>query len=218
MDKSSKSKKSGSGSSGSSSRRSSLPIPPQEPSTPQSSSSSATASASTTTTTINSQNTTTNNNSNSTENPQITDELKYLMGYKEREEKFTNLLKENCGENKIFETECENYLTPLINRTGPTITAALAAHGALDQLDKLHDLLQQLLSLRQQNSHMRRYVRDLATLTELKKLQNQNQNLAQTQNQVNFNIYNNQMWFIFLFLTFAFFSLSLIRLDTSNTS
>lgn len=112
----------------------------------------------------------------------IPDALKYLLGYKDREKNFLKTMDENCNENSrpgtssetnksSDESECRSYITPLLNRSGSTVVAALATHDALDQLDKLYGLLHQLLSIHEQNNRMRRNVRDLETLYGLKKMQ-----------------------------------------------
>lgn len=67
--------------------------------------------------------------------------------------------------------ECENYISPLLKRSGPSITAALVTQGALDQLDKLHVILGQLLYMQEQNYKLRRNTRDIDTLIGLKKMQ-----------------------------------------------
>lgn len=69
--------------------------------------------------------------------------------------------------------ECDNYVLPLVNRTGPSISAALVTEGAIGQLDKLHGILEQLMHMQEQNYKLRRVKRDVDTLTGLKKLQKQ---------------------------------------------
>lgn len=69
--------------------------------------------------------------------------------------------------------ECDNYMMPLLKRTGPSISAALVTEGAIDQLDKLHGILEQLLHMQEQNYKLRRSTRDIETLHGLKKLQKQ---------------------------------------------
>lgn len=65
--------------------------------------------------------------------------------------------------------ECDDYIKPLLERTGPSISAALVTEGAIDQLDKLHGILEQLLDMQAQNYRLRRNTRDVETLIALKK-------------------------------------------------
>lgn len=67
--------------------------------------------------------------------------------------------------------ECDEYIQPLLARTGPSISAALVTEGAIDQLDKLHGILGQLLDMQAQNYRLRRSTRDVETLVELKRSQ-----------------------------------------------
>lgn len=139
-------------------RRSSLPVPPPEPTHKNFSLS----------------------YKESKESTQPPDAIKYLMDYKEREESFLKSMKENCSELNsdiksqsscdIKETECENYIRPLLNTTGPSVVAALATHDAFEQLNKLHSLLYQFLTVKEQNDRMRRKVRDVELIYGLKKL------------------------------------------------
>lgn len=78
--------------------------------------------------------------------------------------------------------ECDNYISPLVKRTGPSISAALVTEGAIDQLDKLHGILEQLLNMQEQNYKLRRATRDVETLNGLNKLHKQVRN-------TNINIY-----------------------------
>jgi hypothetical protein len=75
--------------------------------------------------------------------------------------------------NNVILNECTNYLSPLLNRTGPSVVAAISTKGALDQLDKLHHLVKQLLTLQEQNIRMQRCVRNVETMYALKTMQNQ---------------------------------------------
>lgn len=140
-------------------RRSSLPAPPPEPtsssstSNTQKSPSHAALSAS----------------------PSIPDAIKNLLEYKEREKQFLKSMHENCSEKvnegEGMETECESYINPLLNTTGPSVVAALGTHDAFEQLNKLHNMLFQFLSIKEQNDRMRRNARDLEMIYGLKKIQ-----------------------------------------------
>lgn len=119
---------------------------------------------------------------------ELTEPFKRIVGYKDREREYLNFLKNirmddsagavggipQCDSTEsmknLYAAECEDYVMPLINRTGPSVAAALATEGALDQLDKLHGLLHQLLSMQEQNSRMRRNVSNLEVLTGLKRM------------------------------------------------
>lgn len=70
-----------------------------------------------------------------------------------------------------FAAECNEYIQPLLARTGPSISAALVTEGAIDQLDKLHGILEQLLDMQAQNYRLRRATRDVETLVALKQSQ-----------------------------------------------
>lgn len=78
---------------------------------------------------------------------------------------------DDCDE--TLTEECDNYVMPLLNRTGPSISAALVTEGAIDQLDKLHGILEQLLHMQAQNYKLRRSTRDVETLNGLQKLEHQ---------------------------------------------
>lgn len=80
---------------------------------------------------------------------------------------------QNYSDSDILLDECDSYVSPLLKRSGPSITAALSTQGAIDQLDKLHVILGQLLIMQEQNYQIRRNTRDVDTLIGLKKLQRQ---------------------------------------------
>ena len=67
--------------------------------------------------------------------------------------------------------ECDSYILPLLKRSGPSISAALVTQGAVDQLDRLHNILEQLLNMQSQQYKLRRSTRDVETLYGLKKMQ-----------------------------------------------
>lgn len=112
-----------------------------------------------------------------------------LYGYKEREMAFLKSLNENiksfdsensssdanakaCEMNrKVCEDECHAYIQPLLSRTNDSITTLLATKDALDQLDSLHKIVKQLLSVQEQNYRMRRRLRTVETLSSLKAME-----------------------------------------------
>ncbi|XP_053698723.1 uncharacterized protein LOC128745668 [Sabethes cyaneus] len=65
-----------------------------------------------------------------------------------------------------------NDFLMLLNRTGPSVAAALSTKGALDQLDRLHDLIKQLLTLQEQTMRMHWQLKNVETLRKLKLMQN----------------------------------------------
>lgn len=67
--------------------------------------------------------------------------------------------------------ECDEFIKPLLTRTGPSISAALVTEGAIDQLNKLHGILEQLLDMQAQNYRLQRSTRDVETLIALKQSQ-----------------------------------------------
>uniref|UniRef100_A0A336N349 CSON005486 protein n=1 Tax=Culicoides sonorensis TaxID=179676 RepID=A0A336N349_CULSO len=79
---------------------------------------------------------------------------------------------ENVSPDQIAR-ECDEFLTPLISRTGPSVSVALSTKGALDQLDSLHKLVGQFLNLQEQNLRMTRATKSTNTLFGLKMIQNQ---------------------------------------------
>lgn len=115
-----------------------------------------------------------------------------LYGFKDRETSFYKTLGENI---KIFdneskngsdisrsadmssevkntcEEECREYITPLMNRTQGSISNLLAIKDSLDQLDSLHRIIQQLLTVQEQNYQMRKRLRTVKTLHVLKEME-----------------------------------------------
>ncbi|XP_062555963.1 uncharacterized protein LOC134220820 isoform X2 [Armigeres subalbatus] len=65
-----------------------------------------------------------------------------------------------------------NEFLMLLNRTGPSVAAALSTKGALDQLDRLHDLIKQLLTLQEQNMRMHWQLKNVEMIRKLKLMQN----------------------------------------------
>ena len=112
-----------------------------------------------------------------------------LYGYKEREMAFLKSLNENiksfdsensssdanaktCEMNrKVCEDECHAYIQPLLSRTNDSITTLLATKDALDQLDSLHKIVKQLLSVQEQNYRMRKRLKTVETLSSLKAME-----------------------------------------------
>lgn len=115
-----------------------------------------------------------------------------LYGFKDREASFFKTLNENI---KMFdsesksgsdtsrsadmssevktscEEECREYITPLMNRTQGSISNLLAIKDSLDQLDSLHRIIQQLLTVQEQNYQMRKRLRTVKTLHVLKEME-----------------------------------------------
>lgn len=133
-------------------------------------------------------------------NDQSDQSFKRIIGYKDRETAFLKTLKDTvdmeaqCNSEKkrkhstgsgpstaddssfsadMLNDECDKYLLPLIQRTGPSISAAISTAGAIDQLDKLHGILEHLLHMQEQNYRLRRSTRDVDTLTGLKRMHEQ---------------------------------------------
>lgn len=119
-----------------------------------------------------------------------------LYGYKDREASFFKALDENIkmfdeskigsgditqsaaemstetmGSKSVCEEECREYIMPLMNRTQGSITALLATKDSLDQLDSLHRIIQQLLTVQEQNYQMRKRLRTVKTLHVLKEME-----------------------------------------------
>lgn len=105
-----------------------------------------------------------------------------LYTYKEREMAFLRSLSENIkaydNENKDqsesdknnnkCEIECHSYMMPLLNRTNCAVSTALATKDSIDQLDKLYDLVKQLLTIQEQNFRMRKSIKTVEVLQNLK--------------------------------------------------
>lgn len=102
-----------------------------------------------------------------------------ISGFQQRQEAFLKTLSATVlvesgtdGNDGIdLAAECDEYIKPLLARTGPSISAALVTEGAIDQLDKLHGILEQLLDMQAQNYRLRRSTRDVDTLVALKQSQ-----------------------------------------------
>lgn len=74
--------------------------------------------------------------------------------------------------NKIScEDECYEYILPLMSRTQSSIAALLATKDSLDQLDNLHRIVKQLLSVQEQNHQIRKRLRTVKTLHALKSIE-----------------------------------------------
>lgn len=118
-----------------------------------------------------------------------TDPFRRLLTYGDRESQFLKLLCDSdtsSSLHRIFHAASEedpgagadaafdspNDFLMLLNRTGPSVAAALSTKGALDQLDRLHDLIEQLLSLQEQNMRMHLHLRTMETFRKQKLLQN----------------------------------------------
>lgn len=115
-----------------------------------------------------------------------------LYSFKDREASFYKALNENS---KLFDNECKSgndisrsadmssdvknsceeecreYITPLMNRTQGSISNLLAIRDSLDQLDSLHRIIQQLLTVQEQNYQMRKRLRTVKTLHVLKEME-----------------------------------------------
>lgn len=83
------------------------------------------------------------------------------------------MIVDEFGATDTLTEECDNYVLPLVKRTGPSISAALVTEGAIDQLDRLHGILEQLLHMQEQKYKMRRNTRDVEMLSGLQRLQKQ---------------------------------------------
>ncbi|KAL9693135.1 hypothetical protein quinque_012420 [Culex quinquefasciatus] len=118
-----------------------------------------------------------------------TDPFRRLFTYGDRESQFLKLLcdsdtssslhrmfhaasEEDPGAGADAAFDSPNDFLMLLNRTGPSVAAALSTKGALDQLDRLHDLIEQLLSLQEQNMRMHLHLRTMETFRKQKLLQN----------------------------------------------
>lgn len=120
------------------------------------------------------------------------DPFSSLYGFKDREAAFLKTLSESIktfdGENSLStdvstaemsnesnkkncEDECRNYISPLMCRTQDSITALLATKDSLDQLDNLHRIVRQLLTVQEQNYQIRKRLRTVKTLQALKSME-----------------------------------------------
>lgn len=71
----------------------------------------------------------------------------------------------------LCENECRDYIEPLMNRTQESISALLVTRDSLDQLDNLHRIVRQLLSVQEQNYLMKKRLRAVKTLQALKSME-----------------------------------------------
>lgn len=77
----------------------------------------------------------------------------------------------NDENKKSCEDECREFIHPLMSRTQESVSALLATKDSLDQLDNLHRIIKQLLSVQEQNYHMRKRLRTVKTLHALKSME-----------------------------------------------
>lgn len=117
----------------------------------------------------------------------LPDSIARLYTFKEREMLFLKSLNdtiksenqnsdiniENSDNSDLLATECYDYINPLLNRSGSSIAAALSTLGAVDQLDRLHNLMNQLLTLQEQNMRMQRAAKNLEAITAIKNMEQQ---------------------------------------------
>ncbi|XP_052867523.1 uncharacterized protein LOC128273569 [Anopheles cruzii] len=130
-----------------------------------------------------------------------TDPFKRLYTYREREAQFLRLLCDNepacrqtaaaaaaaaaaapavpAGEQQEKDAwlgadpgfESANDFLMLMNRAGPSVAAALSTKDAIDQLDRLHELIGQFLTVQEQNMRMAWQLKNVETLRKLKLMQ-----------------------------------------------
>lgn len=127
-----------------------------------------------------------------------TDPFKRLFTYKEREAKFLRFLCEESEPGatgrKVDSTDGQsvpsvmkeqtdgmggsepgfvsaNDFLMLLNRAGPSVAAALSTKDAIDQLDRLHELIGQFLTVQEQNMRMHWQLKNVETLRKLKLMQ-----------------------------------------------
>ncbi|XP_058059171.1 uncharacterized protein LOC131210008 [Anopheles bellator] len=125
-----------------------------------------------------------------------TDPFKRLYTYREREAQFLRLLCDNepagrrtaaaaaapsvpageqqekdawLGADPGFESATDFLM--LLNRAGPSVAAALLTKDAIDQLDRLHELIGQFLTVQEQNMRMAWQLKNVETLRKLKLMQ-----------------------------------------------
>lgn len=122
------------------------------------------------------------------------DPFSSLYGFKDREATFLKSLSESIKafdcensfsadvssaemsneENKrSCRDECRDFISPLLSRTQDSISALLATKDSLDQLDNLHRIVRQLLTVQEQNYQMRKRLRTVKTLHALKSMETQ---------------------------------------------
>jgi hypothetical protein len=77
----------------------------------------------------------------------------------------------NNNNNNMCEEECRDYIAPLMSRTQATISTLLATKESLDQLDNLHHIIHQLLTVQEQNYQMRKRLKTVKTLNALKEME-----------------------------------------------
>lgn len=121
------------------------------------------------------------------------DPFSSLYGFKDREAAFLKSLNESIKafdcENSVStdvsnaemsndahnkrscEDECRDFISPLMCRAQDSITALLATKDSLDQLDNLHRIVKQLLTVQEQNYQIRKRLRTVKTLQALKSME-----------------------------------------------
>lgn len=119
----------------------------------------------------------------------VNDPFSSLYDFKSRESSFLKSLNESIklfdNENsdasnaeipsdasrKNCEDECLEYLQPLLSRTQSSIAELLATRDSLDQLDSLHRIVRQLLSVQEQNYQIRKRLKTVKTIHALKSME-----------------------------------------------
>ncbi|KAG5671794.1 hypothetical protein PVAND_001970 [Polypedilum vanderplanki] len=69
------------------------------------------------------------------------------------------------------EEQCRDYLSPLMNRTQTSIVQLIQIKESLHQLDSLHQIVEQLLMVQEQNYQMRKRLKTVKTLSALKEME-----------------------------------------------
>lgn len=97
-----------------------------------------------------------------------------IISYKERENDFLNSLYETINlsdseqARKDNENQCNSYIHPLLDRTSNTISTLITTKNAIDQLDSLHHIVNQLLAIQERNFHLRQSIKTVQTLKAIK--------------------------------------------------
>lgn len=77
----------------------------------------------------------------------------------------------HSNNSSVESSECYNYILPLLCRTNCSVSTVLATKESIDQLDKLYDMIKQLLTIQEQNYRMKRTLKTVETLQSLKKME-----------------------------------------------
>lgn len=100
----------------------------------------------------------------------------HLPKYPEKEGETPSIEEKTNYYFNLLKNECYDYIEPLHEGLGLSISASMETSTAFDHLNKLHDLLDKICDMLDQNYKMQVYMHDLKTLAELKNIEKKDLN------------------------------------------